>query len=513
MICALVLATPGGIEARPQSAPLDVWSAVSAAPGVREVGAAWSTSRGASSPVGLRVRADATSRIVPQLEAGAPADVLVTADRAWMDRAIELGVVSAGTARRIASNRLVLFERVDGATSGSGAGMPSAPAPTLVATGVAATLADLGARVRAGPLLALASPDVPLGRRSREVLSAAEVEGVRSVSLGSARAVLGTVALGEVPYGIGYATDVLAEPDLRVIARIAPELHTPAEVWAGPVATSDRPEAGAFVAELAGVRGRDVFTALGFDVGDVPALRVGAVERAAEAPLPPLREVVGRSVAIGLLAVLLSTLPAIALGRWLARSRSSMRAPVGTALLLPLVLPPVVTGFVLLALLGSAGPIGSAFGALGVRLSFTFWAAVVAAAVVGFPLYVVVARNAFEAVDPRYEELAWTLGAKPRRTLWRVVLPLALPGIVAGAVLALARGLGEFGATIVVAGNIEGETQTIALAVYQLLESPTGRERIWLYVGASVAIAALALATWEWLSARQRSRLLDGGRG
>ena len=129
---------------------------------------------------------------------------------------------------------------------------------------------------------------------------------------------------------------------------------------------------------------------------------------------------------------------------------------------------------------------------------------------VGFPLYAVVVRNAFESVDPRYEELAWTLGARPRSTFRRVALPLALPGVAAGAVLALARGLGEFGATIVVAGNIEGETQTLALAVYRLLESPAGRGRIWLFVLASAAIAVLGLALWEWLTARQRARLLDG---
>jgi molybdate transport system permease protein len=222
--------------------------------------------------------------------------------------------------------------------------------------------------------------------------------------------------------------------------------------------------------------------------------------------------VLGRTVVVGLLAVLLATLPALLLGRWLARSHSPLRGPVGTALLLPLVLPPVVTGFVLLALVGSSGLFGAILSAAGIRISFSLGAAVLAAAVVGFPLYAVVVRNAFEAVDPRYEELAWTLGSPPRTTFRRVALPLALPGVAAGAVLALARGLGEFGATVVVAGNIEGRTQTLALAVYQLLESPGGRGHIWAFVAASVVIAAVGLALWEWLGARHRSRLLDGGR-
>jgi molybdate transport system permease protein len=108
-----------------------------------------------------------------------------------------------------------------------------------------------------------------------------------------------------------------------------------------------------------------------------------------------------------------------------------------------------------------------------------------------------------------YEELSWTLGAPPRRTFFRVSLPLALPGIAAGAMLAFARALGEFGATVVLAGNVEGSTRTIALAVYTLLESPSGRSTIWLLVGASVGISLLALLGFEALSRRQKLRLED----
>jgi molybdate transport system permease protein len=518
-LIAMAVAPEGAralVRTAPQSAdtlgarqtPIEVWSAVSAAPAVREIAERW----GAAHGIEVRVRGDATSRIVPQVAAGAPADVIVTADRDWLDRAAELGVVRLADARRIAANRLVLF------ASAGPAEAKTATAPLLGGEGVAERLAELARGAGTGPLLALAGPEVPLGRRSREVLAAAGTEEVATISLGNARSVIAAVSLGDVPYGLGYATDVLAEPGLRVVARIGAGLHGPVEVWAAPVAVglragaAARPEAEELVAALADDGGRAVFASFGYDPDPEPAPAALVPARPRQPDVPPIGGVVGRSVAVGLLAVLISTLPAVALGRWLARSHSRLRAPIGTVLLLPLVLPPVVTGFVLLALLGSGGPIGALLAAFGLRLSFTFWAAVVAAAVVGFPLYVVVARNAFEAVDPRFEELAATLGSRPAGTLRRVVLPLALPGIAAGAVLALARGLGEFGATIVVAGNIEGETQTIALAVYQLLESPAGREKIWLYVLASAAIAALALATWEWLTARQRARLLDGGR-
>jgi molybdate transport system permease protein len=146
---------------------------------------------------------------------------------------------------------------------------------------------------------------------------------------------------------------------------------------------------------------------------------------------------------------------------------------------------------------------------LGLPIPFTLLGATIAALVVGFPLYVISVRGAFEAVDPLYEELSSTLGISPRQTFLRVSLPLALPGIVAGAVLAFARALGEFGATIVLAGNLEGSTRTIALAVYTLLESPSGRETTWILVGASVGLSLLALLGFETLSRRQKERLED----
>jgi len=210
------------------------------------------------------------------------------------------------------------------------------------------------------------------------------------------------------------------------------------------------------------------------------------------------------SIQVALVATILAMIPAVGLGWLLARRPFPGKTLVSALLLAPLVIPPVVTGFLLLSLLGRGSPLGQVLEAAGVTVPFSFLAAVTAAAVVGFPLFVITVRNAFEAVDSRLEEMSWTLGARPRRTFWRVSLPLALPGIGAGAVLAFARALGEFGATVVLAGNVEGETRTIALAVYTLLESPGESAAIWWLVGASVAISLLALAGFEYLSRRQR---------
>ena len=177
--------------------------------------------------------------------------------------------------------------------------------------------------------------------------------------------------------------------------------------------------------------------------------------------------------------------------------------------LAPLVIPPVVTGFLLLTVLGSQSAFGRLLSAVGLPVPFTILGATLAAFIVGMPLYVLAVRGAFEAVDPLYEELSWTLGVPPRETFRRISLPLALPGIAAGAVLAFARSLGEFGATVVLAGNVEGSTRTIPLAVYTLLESPSGREAIWVLVGASVFISLLALTGYEALSRRQKGRRLE----
>lgn len=224
-------------------------------------------------------------------------------------------------------------------------------------------------------------------------------------------------------------------------------------------------------------------------------------------PIADVGSAIRISLEIGLCAAALGFAPAAALGWLLARRDFPGKTAVSGVVLVPLVLPPVVTGYLLLSLLGRAGLLGRALGCLGVEIPFTLTGAVVAAMAVGFPLYVMAARGAFEAVDPRYEETAMAFGRTPWQAFRGVTLPLALPGLAAGAVLAFARGLGEFGATIVLAGNIEGRTRGIALAVYTLLEVPGGDVRIWRLLWASIGLSVAALAGCEWLWRRQRARL------
>jgi molybdate transport system permease protein len=196
--------------------------------------------------------------------------------------------------------------------------------------------------------------------------------------------------------------------------------------------------------------------------------------------------------------------PGVAAAFFLARYRGPGKGVVDTLLSLPLVLPPTVVGFALLELLGRNRPLGAWLAGRGIEVVFTWKAVVLASAVMAFPLLVRSARTAFEEVDPRLVGLARTLGAGPVAAFFRVVLPLAWRGVLAGSVLAFSRALGEFGATVLVAGNIPGRTRTLALAIFHDVQ--VGRDDR--AVGLAAVTVGLAFATlWatEWI-VRRRTR-------
>ena len=213
---------------------------------------------------------------------------------------------------------------------------------------------------------------------------------------------------------------------------------------------------------------------------------------------PDLLWLVGFTVKMSLAGILLTLPFGILLGLWLARTRSPARSLVETIATLPLVLPPTVVGLLLLEVFGRNRPIGRfLFERFGLSIAFTWRAVVIASAVVAFPLLVRTVRAAFEGVDPRLPALARTLGRGPLPVFLTVTLPLASRGILAGAVLAFSRALGEFGATIMVAGNIPFETQTMSLAIFQLVSIGRDPEAYRLAL-VSVAVAFVAI----WLSER-----------
>jgi molybdate transport system permease protein len=197
-------------------------------------------------------------------------------------------------------------------------------------------------------------------------------------------------------------------------------------------------------------------------------------------------ELAAFTAATALVATALMLVPGVGLAWLLARKDFRGKTLVETAVSLPLVLPPVATGLLLLWVFGRRGPLGSLLGAIGVEVVFTPAAVVLAMTVMGLPLLVRTARAGFEQVTRRHEQLAETLGAGPWRVFTTVTIPLSAKTILAGAILGFSRALGEFGATIVVAGSIPGRTQTLAVGLYSFIE--TGQDQ------KALAVLALSMA-------------------
>jgi molybdate transport system permease protein len=217
---------------------------------------------------------------------------------------------------------------------------------------------------------------------------------------------------------------------------------------------------------------------------------------------------VALSLRIATVATLVSLPFGIAIATLLARRNFWGKTLVDAIIYLPLVLPPVVTGYLLLITLGRHAPVGAFLADhFGIVFAFRWTGAVVSCGVMAFPLMVRAIRLSIEAIDRRLEDAAATLGAGPFWNFATVTLPLALPGIIAGAMLAFARALGEFGATITFVSNIPGETQTISAAIYTLTQVPGGDSAALSLVVVAVVISLAALVASEWLARRATARL------
>jgi molybdate transport system permease protein len=211
-----------------------------------------------------------------------------------------------------------------------------------------------------------------------------------------------------------------------------------------------------------------------------------------------------RAVALSLRVSFWATLLSLPLGIWvayvLARYDFWGKQILNGIVHLPLILPPVVTGYLLLITFGRKGPVGGFLEqCCGLVFAFRWTGAALAAAVMAFPLMVRAIRLAIEAVDPKLEQAAGTLGASRPWVFATVTLPLILPGVVAGAILAFAKAMGEFGATITFVSNIPGQTQTLPSAIYSFLQVPGGDEQAFRLVLISIAIAMVALLLSEWV--------------
>jgi len=225
--------------------------------------------------------------------------------------------------------------------------------------------------------------------------------------------------------------------------------------------------------------------------------------------LSPLElEALALSLRVALWSVLFSLPVGLFVAWLLARREFFGKGALNAVVHLPLVLPPVVVGYLLLVLLGREGPLGQVLYRLfGVSLPFTWQGAALAAAVMAFPLMVRAMRLSLETVDPRLEAAARTLGARPFEVFLTVTLPLTAPGILVGVLLGFARSLGEFGATITFAANIPGETRTLPLALFSMTQTPGGETQALRLAALSVLLSLAALAASEYTARRLRARI------
>jgi molybdate transport system permease protein len=447
------------------------------------------------SETGIAVEAHlgASSDLARQIEQGAAAELFLSADEDWADYLSQRGVVD----RRLdlLTNRLVV----------------------VVPRGSQLRVPDVAALAQQQiDRLALAGAAVPAGRYARQALSRAGIwEQVKDRVLDgtNVRATLAYVERGEAAAGLVYATDAAGDESVRVVLTIPDQLHQSIRyplVLIHP--EREAAEAQRFFDYLRSPLATDVFRSAGFGIAEnqQPRRYVSTLEEPATflglASADWLA--IGLSVRTASLAVALSLPFGIALGWLLARKSFAGKTLVETAVNLPLVLPPVVTGYLLLIILGKRGLIGGWLHSwFGWEIALTWRAVVVALAVMGFPLLVRAVRLAFQSIDPRLFQAARSLGATPLDAFFSISLPLARSGVLAGIVLAFARGLGEFGATLIFAGNQE-ETRTVALQLFNLNSLPGAgyEKRMWALVAASVIVAGAALAVSEYLERRGQRR-------
>ena len=441
----------------------------------------------AKSGIKIVVSYAASSALAKQIEQGAPADVFISADTDWMDYAIGKKNINEPSRVNLLGNSIVLIapkdSKIDNVNIGAGFDLAKLAGDGKIATG------DV--------------KSVPVGKYAKaalEKLGSWQAAEPKFAMAESVRAALTLVARGEAALGIVYSTDAKVEPGVKVVG-----------TFPGRFPSGDH---------LSG-RGDDHREA-----GDVGLSRLPALDRGEEHPRKIRLQVPGQpvdlmseitpaewtaillSLRVAVIATLVATPFGIALAWLLARYDFWGKSVLDALVHLPLVLPPVVTGYLLLLTFGRRGLVGAWLAEnLGIVFAFRWTGAALACGVMSFPLLVRPIRLSIEAIDRRLEQASSTLGAAPWQVFATVTLPLALPGILAGMVLGFAKAIGEFGATITFVSNIPGETQTISSAIYSLIQTPDGDTAAARLVLISIVIAMGALIASEWFARRATKRL------
>ena len=472
--------------ARTSAQPPIVYAAASLTPVLQEL------MQGPAAEQGLEARLSfaASSSLARQIAAGAPADLFFSASVSWMEYLEKKELIAGGTRADLLGNSLVVI------------------APRRERFFVEPRKGFPFADSFAGRL-ALADPaHVPAGIYARQALAYLGWWPALEHRLASApdvRAALVYVERGECAAGIAYATDAAFSSKVEVLAVLPPESHDPIVYPLAAIRGRDGPAVRRLLAFFQSAEAAAIFSGHGFTVLNTAAATYAREEQTTAVPTDEEWEVLLLSLRVGLFCVLLSLPPGVFLGWLLARREFRGKILLDGLCHLPLVLPPVVTGYLLLLLFGRRGILGEFLEqTLGIQLAFTWKGAVLASVVVGFPLMLRAVRLGIEGVDPRLERVARTLGAGPLRTFFSITLRLAFPGLLVGSLLTFARSLGEFGATITFVSNIPGQTRTLPAAIYTYLNQPGGESASVRLVVISLVVSFAALLASEWISRRMR---------
>ncbi len=438
--------------------------------------------------VRVRFNFGGSNLLARQIEAGGRGvDVFAAAGEMPMETLVAKGLVQRSGVRMFASNRIVLI-----VPRGNPAGVSSF-----------GDLAD--ERVTH---IAMGAAKVPVGRYAEQVLRHLRLfEGAKHkiVYAIHARQVLDYVARGEVEAGLVYATDAaMMANDVDIVARADESWHDPIRYpiallgRTNPRDSDDR--ASAFVGFVLSDTGADILASFGFGhLGGKETHSPGTQDsmqpsgaRASNASSSGAWTAMKLSLMAAMGAMLVVFPLGTLLGAVLARCRFPGRELLDSLVTLPMILPPTVTGYYLIIALGARSPVGEALESwFGVRVVLTLLGATVASAVIAMPLMVKSARAAFESVDREYELASYTLGKSRAETWFRITLPLAKNGLVAGAILSFARAIGEFGATFMLAGIIPGQTMTMPSAIFHAFtnhEDRTAQTLVLLLTGFSVMV-------------------------
>lgn len=437
---------------------------------------------------------DSSSRLARQIQAGAQADIFISANDKWIDFLQDNNLVAPANRKALVSTDLVLI----------------VPNDSIYSDNV--RFDSNFAESFTGSLAIGDYTHVPAGvyaKQSMDKLGVFEHFEDKLALCSNVSAALRFVEIGQCQAGIVYMSSAISSSKVRIAATISCDVHAPV-IFTAAVCNRQNKAAFEFLEFLNAPKNSKLFACFGFKTPKqhgIEPYNIVTANTAAFFLNEDEWSVLKLSIKVASFCVVLITVPGIAMGWFLARAKFRGKMLLEALVHLPLIMPPVVTGYLALVMLSKKSFIGGMlYDHFGISLPFTWYAAVITSAIMGIPLLIRSVKLAVQLIDQRLEKAASTLGATPLKVFITVTLPLALPGIISGLILAFARSLGEFGATATFAGNIPGKTRTLSLAIHSLTQIPSREDSVIKLVCISITISVLALLFSDLMSRRLLAR-------